>query len=80
MLQRDYSAAKRILENIVGQRNLQHRRIDAENLPGRLHVCGSGDNANAQKAFEQARPAFEAAVKEALKALSDTRASAGFTR
>jgi Flp pilus assembly protein TadD len=36
-----------------------------------------GDNANAQKAFEQARPAFEAAVKEAPES-AERHASLGW--
>src|SRR5262249_40395299 len=52
--------------SVVGQRNcLQHRRIDPENLLRRLHIVAYGDNATGQKALEQARPALEAAMKEA---------------
>ena len=52
--------------NLVGQRTfLCHCWIDSENLPQGCTYLAQGDNANAQKAFEQARPAFEAAVKEA---------------
>jgi hypothetical protein len=36
-------------------------------LPEGCTYVAQGDNANAQKLFEQARPAFEAAVKEAAE-------------
>jgi hypothetical protein len=81
MLQRDFSATEKV------------RRVSSFNetscsvagltpktfLEGCTYVA-QGDNASAQKAFEEAGPAFEAEVKEAPEAPSATRALAAFTR
>jgi TolB-like protein/Tfp pilus assembly protein PilF len=66
MLRRDYFAAKNVLEG-SSVRELSYTNAG---LTPRIFFEGciylaQGDNANAQKAFELARPAFEAAVKEA---------------
>jgi len=66
MLQRDYSAAKRILETSAPK----EISYSIAGLTPKVFLEGctylaQGDNASAQKAFEEARPAFEAAVKEA---------------
>ena len=45
-------------------------------LEGCTYVA-QGDNANAQKAFEEARPAFEAAVKQAPES-AERHASLGW--
>ena len=65
-MQRDYSAAKRILE-ISSANEISYSNAGLTPkifLEGCAYVA-EGDNANAQKAFEEARPAFEAAVKQA---------------
>ena len=66
MLQRDYSTAKKILETS----SASETSYSMAGLTPKIFLEGctyvaQGDNASAQKAFEQARPAFEAAVKEA---------------
>jgi len=66
MLQRDYSTAKKVMETS----SVNETSYSMAGLTPRIFLEGctyiaQGDNASAQKAFEQARPAFEAAVKEA---------------
>ena len=66
MLQRDYAAAKKILDTS----SVNELSYSIAGLTPKIFLEGStylaqGDNANAQAAFEQARSAFEAAVKEA---------------
>jgi tetratricopeptide (TPR) repeat protein len=66
MLQRDYSAAKKILQTS----SANETSYSMAGLTPKIFLEGctyvaQGDNARAQVAFEQARPAFEAAVKEA---------------
>jgi serine/threonine-protein kinase len=66
MLQRDYSAAKKILQISSGN---ELSYTNAGPTPkiffeGCVYLA-QGDNVNAQKAFELARPAFEGSVKEA---------------
>ena len=66
MLQRDYAAAQNILETSP----INDLSYAIAGLTPKIFLQGctylaQGDNANAQKAFEQAKPGFEAAVKEA---------------
>ncbi len=66
MLRRDYSAAKKVLERSLAN---ELSYTTAGTTPkiffeGCIYLA-QGDNANAQKAFELARPAFEASVKDA---------------
>jgi TolB-like protein/Tfp pilus assembly protein PilF len=66
MLRRDYSAAKTILQTSAAN---ELSYTNAGTTPkiffeGCIHLA-RGDSVNAQKAFELARPEFEAAVKEA---------------
>src|SRR6478609_4588443 len=78
MLQRDYSAAKKILE--TSSANETSYSVAGMTPKIFLEGCtylGQGDNANAQKAFERARPAFEAAVKEAPES-AERHASLGW--
>jgi serine/threonine-protein kinase len=66
MLQRDYSAAKRILEtSSVNEISYSIAALTPKIFLEGCTYVAQGDNASAQKAFEQTRPAFEAAVKEA---------------
>jgi tetratricopeptide (TPR) repeat protein len=66
MLQRDYSAAKTVLETATAN---ELSYTNAGTTPkiffGGCIYLAQGDNVNAQKAFELARPELEAAVKEA---------------
>ena len=78
MLQRDYSAAKEILETS----SANETSYSIAGLTPKIFLEGctyaaQGDNANAQKAFEQARPAFEASVTEAPKS-AERHARLGF--
>ncbi|PYL20975.1 MAG: hypothetical protein DMF44_13960, partial [Verrucomicrobia bacterium] len=78
MLQRDYSSAKRILETS----SANEISYSIAGLTPKIFLEGctciaQGDNASAQKAFEQARPAFEAAVKEAPES-AERHASLGW--
>ena len=78
MLERDYSSAKKILE--TSSTNEISYSIAGLTPKVFLEGCtylAQGDNANAQKAFEQARPAFEAAVKEAPES-AERHASLGW--
>jgi tetratricopeptide (TPR) repeat protein len=66
MLQRDFAAAKNILETS----SVNEVSYSTAGLSPKIFLEGCadlarGDDASAQKAFEQAKPAFEAAVKEA---------------
>ena len=66
MLQRDYAAAKKILEtSSVTELSYAIAGLTPKIFFEGCTYLAQGDNANAQKAFEQARPAFEAALKEA---------------
>jgi TolB-like protein/Tfp pilus assembly protein PilF len=66
MLQRDYAAAKKILEtSSVNELSYAIVGMTPKILLEGCTYLAQGDNAKAQKAFEQARPAFEAALKEA---------------
>ena len=78
MLQRDYSSAKKILETS----SANETSYSIAGLTPKIFLEGctylaQGDNANAQKAFEEARPAFEAAVKEAPES-AERHASLGW--
>jgi serine/threonine-protein kinase len=78
MLQRDYSAAKNILETS----SASEISYSIAGLTPKIFLEGctylaQGDNANAQQAFEQARPAFEAAVREAPES-AERHASLGW--
>jgi serine/threonine-protein kinase len=78
MLQRDYSAAKKILETS----SASETSYSLAGLTPKIFLEGctylaQGDNASAQKAFEEARPAFEAAVKEAPES-AERHASLGW--
>jgi serine/threonine-protein kinase len=66
MLQRDYSAARNVLQT-SSLSELSYTNAGATPrtfFEGCIYLA-QGDNVNAQKAFELARPSFEAAVKEA---------------
>jgi tetratricopeptide (TPR) repeat protein len=78
MMQGDYPAAKRILETS----SANETSYSIAGLTPKIFLEGCtyvalGDNANAQKLFEQARPAFEAAVKEAPES-AERHASLGW--
>jgi TolB-like protein/Tfp pilus assembly protein PilF len=78
MLQRDYAAAQKILETAsVNELSYALAGLSPKIFfEGCTHLA-QGDNASAQKAFEQARPAFEAAVKEAPES-AERHASLGW--
>ncbi|PYL67078.1 MAG: hypothetical protein DMF28_09965, partial [Verrucomicrobia bacterium] len=66
MLRRDYFAAKNVLEgSSVSDLSYTNAGLTPKIFFEGCIYLAQGDNANAQKAFELARPAFEAAVKEA---------------
>jgi TolB-like protein/Tfp pilus assembly protein PilF len=78
MLQRNYPAAKKILETS----SASETSYSMAGLTPKIFLQGctyvaQGDNASAQKAFEQARPVFEAAVKEAPES-AERHASLGW--
>jgi len=78
MLQRDYSAAKRILEtSSANEISYSMAGLTPKIFFEGCTYVAQGDNASAQKAFEQARPAFEAAVKEAPES-AERHASLGW--
>jgi tetratricopeptide (TPR) repeat protein len=78
MLQRDYSAAKKILEtSSVNETSYSMAGLTPKIFLEGCTYLAQGDNASAQKAFEQARPAFEAAVKEAPES-AERHASLGW--
>jgi TolB-like protein/Tfp pilus assembly protein PilF len=78
MLQRDYSAAKKALEtSSANEISYSNAGLTPKIFLGGCTYLARGDNANAQKAFEQARPAFEAAVKEAPES-AERHASLGW--
>jgi tetratricopeptide (TPR) repeat protein len=78
MLQRDYTSATKILEtSSAGDLSYALAGLTPKIFfEGCTHLA-EGDNTNAQKAFEQARPAFEAAVKEAPES-AERHASLGW--
>ena len=66
MLRRDYFAAKNVLEgSSVSALSYTNAGLTPRIFFEGCIYLAQGDNTNAQKAFELARPAFEAAVKEA---------------
>ena len=78
MLQRDYSAAKKILEtSSANEISYSNAGLTPKIFLEGCTYLAQGDNANAQNAFEQARPAFEAAVKEAPES-AERHASLGW--
>jgi tetratricopeptide (TPR) repeat protein len=78
MLQRDYSAAKKILEaSSASETSYSMAGLTPKIFLEGCTYVAQGDNTSAQKAFEQARPAFEAAVKEAPES-AERHASLGW--
>jgi len=78
MLQRDYSTAKNVLEaSSVNEISYTNSAPTPKIFFEGCIYLAQGDRANAQKAFEQARPAFEAALKEAPES-ADRHANLGW--
>jgi tetratricopeptide (TPR) repeat protein len=78
MLQRDYAAAQKILEtSSVNELSYALAGLTPKIFFAGCTYLAQGDNASAQGAFEQARPAFEAAVKEAPES-AERHASLGW--
>jgi serine/threonine-protein kinase len=78
MIQRDYSAARHVLETS----SANETSYSLTGLTPKIFLEGctyvaQGDNAAAQKAFEDTRPAFEAAVREAPES-AERHASLGW--
>jgi serine/threonine-protein kinase len=66
LLKRDYSEAKNILQtSSLNELSYTNAGATPKSFFEGCIYLAQGDNVNAQKAFELARPAFEAAVKEA---------------
>ena len=66
MLQRDYSAAKEVLHAAsVDEISYTTSGLISKNFLEGCTYLAQGDHVNAEMKFEQARPAFESAVKEA---------------
>jgi TolB-like protein/Tfp pilus assembly protein PilF len=66
MLRRDHSAAKKVLEtSSANELSYTNAGTTPKIFFEGCTYLAQGDNVNAQKAFEQARPVFEASVKEA---------------
>ncbi|HEX9424729.1 MAG TPA: tetratricopeptide repeat protein, partial [Pyrinomonadaceae bacterium] len=66
MLKRDYSEAKKVLQTLpLDELSYTNAGATPRSFFEGCIYLAQGDNVNAQKAFELARPAFEAAVKEA---------------
>jgi TolB-like protein/Tfp pilus assembly protein PilF len=66
MLKRDYSEAKKVLQALpLDELSYTNAGATPRSFFEGCIYLAQGDNVNAQKAFELARPAFEAAVKEA---------------
>jgi TolB-like protein/Tfp pilus assembly protein PilF len=66
MLQRDYAAARNVLQSSsANQLSYATAGLSPKIFFEGCTYLAQGDNASAQKAFEQARPDFEVAVKEA---------------
>jgi TolB-like protein/Tfp pilus assembly protein PilF/class 3 adenylate cyclase len=66
MLQRDYPAARNVLQSSsANELSYATAGLSPKIFFEGCTYLAQGDNANAQKAFEQARPTFEAALKEA---------------
>jgi TolB-like protein/Tfp pilus assembly protein PilF len=78
MLQRDYIGARKILEmSAVNELSYATAGLTPKIFFEGCTYLAEGDNASAQKAFEQVRPAFEAAVKEAPE-IAERHASLGW--
>jgi tetratricopeptide (TPR) repeat protein len=78
MLERDYSAAKKVLEtSSANEISYSLAGLTPKIFLGGCTYVAQGDNASAQKAFKEARPAFEAAVKEAPES-AERHASLGW--
>ena len=78
MLERDYSAAKKVLEtSSANETSYSLAGLTPKIFLGGCTYVAQGDNASAQKAFKEARPAFEAAVKEAPES-AERHASLGW--
>src|SRR5262249_30482345 len=78
MLQRDYAAAKKILErSSVNELSYAIAGLTPKIFLEGCTYLAEGDNLSAQKAFEEARPAFEAAMKEAPES-AERHASLGW--
>jgi tetratricopeptide (TPR) repeat protein len=66
MLRRDYSAARNILQtSSADELSYTNAGTTPKSFFEGCIYLAQGDNLNAQKAFERARPALEAAVREA---------------
>ena len=78
MLQRDYAAAKRVLAtSSVNEVSYTNGGPTPKNFLEGCTYLAQGDNENAQKAFDIARPVFEASVQEA-PANADRHANLGW--
>ena len=78
MLQRDHPAAKKVLEmSPVNELSYTIAGLTPKIFFEGCTYLAQGDNVSAQKAFEQARPAFEAALKEAPES-AERHASLGW--
>jgi tetratricopeptide (TPR) repeat protein len=78
MLERDFSAAKKVLEtSSANEISYSLAGLTPKSFLQGCTYIAEGDNASAQKAFELARPAFEAAVKEAPES-AERHASLGW--
>ncbi|HTH20493.1 MAG TPA: tetratricopeptide repeat protein [Candidatus Udaeobacter sp.] len=78
MIQRDYNAAKQVLEtSLTGEISYSIAGLTPKTFLEGCTYLAQGDNASAQKAFEEARPAFETAVKEAPES-AERHASLGW--
>lgn len=78
MLQRDHPAAKKVLEmSPVSELSYTIAGLTPKIFFEGCTYLAQGDNVSAQKAFEQARPAFEAALKEAPES-AERHASLGW--
>ena len=66
MIERDYAAAKRVLETAsVNEVSYTNGGPTPKTFLEGCTYLAQGDNENAQKAFEKARPSLETSVKEA---------------
>ena len=78
MLQRDFSAAKKVLEtSLANETSYSIAGLTPKTFLDGCTYVAEGDSASAQKAFEEAKPAFEAAVKEAPES-AERHASLGW--
>src|SRR5262245_304018 len=78
MLQRDFSAAKKVLEtSSANEISYSVAGLTPKTFLEGCTYVAQGDKASAQNAFEQARPVFEAAVEEAPES-AERHASLGW--